>query len=120
MSEPVVSWTDEDVRVFLQTYGRAPTRLMVRQLPSWWLNIVNFLNEIARRPVAADEPVLRDLVERIQQAVRNFEARIAPFSESLPRGVVHHDAHCKNVLFRGDQLIALIDFDDAHEGYLVA
>src|SRR5437870_7688066 len=40
MSEPVVSWTDEDVRVFLQTYGRAPTRLMVRQLPSWWLNIV--------------------------------------------------------------------------------
>ena len=34
--------------------------------------------------------------------------------------MVHHDAHCKNVLFRGDQLIALIDFDDAHEGYLVA
>jgi Ser/Thr protein kinase RdoA (MazF antagonist) len=34
--------------------------------------------------------------------------------------VVHHDAHCANVLFQGERLVALIDFDDAYEGAIVA
>jgi Ser/Thr protein kinase RdoA (MazF antagonist) len=33
--------------------------------------------------------------------------------------VVHHDAHCANVLFRDGRLVALIDFDDACPGPLV-
>jgi Ser/Thr protein kinase RdoA (MazF antagonist) len=33
---------------------------------------------------------------------------------------VHHDAHCRNVLFHGGRLVALIDFDDACPSYLAA
>jgi Ser/Thr protein kinase RdoA (MazF antagonist) len=37
----------------------------------------------------------------------------------LRRGVVHHDGHGENVLFGDNRLVALIDFDDAHMGYLL-
>jgi homoserine kinase type II len=74
----------------------------------------------AHRGLAAHESALRDFVERAEQAVEDFDARIAPYAGDLPHGVVHHDAHCENVLFSDDRLVALIDFDDAYEGYLVA
>ena len=37
---------------------------------------------------------------------------------SLPRGVCHSDFHFSNVLFREDEFVALIDFDDANVTYL--
>lgn len=37
---------------------------------------------------------------------------------SLPRGICHCDYHFSNVLFRGDEFAALIDFDDANWTYL--
>jgi homoserine kinase type II len=36
----------------------------------------------------------------------------------LPRGICHCDFDVSNVLFRGDELVALIDFDDANWTYL--
>ncbi len=37
---------------------------------------------------------------------------------SLPRGICHCDFHFSNVLFQGDELVALLDFDDANYTYL--
>jgi homoserine kinase type II len=82
--------------------------------------IREMLDFVALRGVAAHEPTLRGFVEQAEQALDAFQKRLAPYSGTLRRGVVHHDAHCENVLFRDDRLVALIDFDDAHEGYLVA
>lgn len=38
--------------------------------------------------------------------------------QSLPKGICHCDFHFSNVLFKNDQLNALIDFDDANYTYL--
>jgi Ser/Thr protein kinase RdoA (MazF antagonist) len=38
--------------------------------------------------------------------------------ESLPTGICHCDFHFSNVLFKGDELVALLDFDDANYTYL--
>ena len=74
----------------------------------------------ARRGIARHESALGDFIEQAQRSVRAFEERIAPHLSALPTGVVHHDAGCKNVLFDNNRLVALIDFDDACEGFLVA
>ena len=76
---------------------------------------------VARRGVAPDEPALAGLVAAAA-AGREFGARLAAVAAAggLPAGVVHHDAHCANVLFRDGRLVALIDFDDACPGPLVA
>ena len=37
---------------------------------------------------------------------------------SLPRGICHCDFHFSNVLFRGDEFAALLDFDDANWTFL--
>jgi homoserine kinase type II len=74
----------------------------------------------AQRGVAAHETVLQDLLRRAHHALAAFEERLAPYTEILPHSVVHHDAHCANVLFHDGKLVALIDFDDAYYGYQVA
>ena len=37
---------------------------------------------------------------------------------SLPKGICHCDFHFSNVLFQGDEFVALLDFDDANYTYL--
>jgi len=37
---------------------------------------------------------------------------------SLPKGICHCDFHFSNVLYRGDDLVALLDFDDANYTFL--
>lgn len=37
---------------------------------------------------------------------------------SVPKGICHCDFHFSNVLFKGDELAALLDFDDANYTYL--
>jgi homoserine kinase type II len=37
---------------------------------------------------------------------------------SLPKGICHCDFHFSNVLFQGDELVALLDFDDANYTFL--
>lgn len=36
----------------------------------------------------------------------------------LPKGICHCDFHYSNVLYRGDEIAALLDFDDANRTYL--
>lgn len=36
----------------------------------------------------------------------------------LPKGICHCDFHFSNVLFQGDEFVALLDFDDANETFL--
>ena len=77
---------------------------------------------VAQQEIAGAGPKLHDLLARAAQMEHHLGARIAPYSDrpsELPRGIVHHDAHCANVLFHGGRLVALIDFDDACEGFLV-
>jgi homoserine kinase type II len=38
---------------------------------------------------------------------------------SLPKGVCHCDFHFTNILFRADNFVALLDFDDANYTYIV-
>jgi len=38
--------------------------------------------------------------------------------ESIPRGICHCDFHFSNVLFQGEEFVALLDFDDANYTYL--
>jgi homoserine kinase type II len=88
----------------------ADSRRLVRQ----------FLAFTQERGVAPDEPALAEVVARAREVAAEFGARLAPVERDLPRGVVHHDAHCANVLFRDERLVALIDFDDACPSFLVA
>jgi Ser/Thr protein kinase RdoA (MazF antagonist) len=37
---------------------------------------------------------------------------------SLPRGICHGDFHFSNILFQGDEFVALLDFDDANYTFL--
>ena len=39
-------------------------------------------------------------------------------SPSLPKGICHCDFHFSNVLFQGDEFVALLDFDDANYTFL--
>jgi Ser/Thr protein kinase RdoA (MazF antagonist) len=79
-----------------------------------------FLGYIRERGCAPGEPLLAGLVDEAQRFAEGFAARLAPLAGDLPRGIVHHDAQCGNVLFRGGRLVALIDFDDACPGYLIS
>lgn len=40
------------------------------------------------------------------------------FPPSLPKGICHCDFHFSNVLFQGDDLVVLLDFDDANVTFL--
>ena len=82
-----------------------------------------FLAYAAQRDVSTPEPALHELLLWAERTERGLTSRIAPYADrpsDLPRGIVHHDAHCANVLFQDGRLVALIDFDDACEGFLVS
>lgn len=71
--------------------------------------------------VAANQPPHRCAV--IHRAVSEFESFVRP--AALRRGIVHGDANDYNVLTRAaaasfPEVCALIDFGDAHEGWIVA
>jgi homoserine kinase type II len=81
------------------------------------------VEDAARRGDSAHGAAMRDMLLRAAQTERDLGERITPHAvrpDDLPRGIVHHDAHCANVLFRDERLVALIDFDDACEGFLLA
>jgi Ser/Thr protein kinase RdoA (MazF antagonist) len=65
-------------------------------------------------------PALAQMLDEGRRLLARLDDRLATFGDQLPRGVVHHDAHCENVLFRDGRLVALIDFDDAYEGFVLA
>jgi homoserine kinase type II len=82
--------------------------------------IRQLLQVVEQRGVAPHERALATFAGQAARALEAFAARIAPHEPDLPRGIVHHDAHCANVLFHQGKLVALIDFDDACPSFLVS
>ncbi|HEX2037601.1 MAG TPA: phosphotransferase [Chloroflexota bacterium] len=79
-----------------------------------------------RPPDAVPQPIppaLQQLTAETARYAAAFATRLAEAAARwgpLPTGVVHHDAHGNNVLVdAGDRLIALLDFDDGHETFLL-
>ena len=78
----------------------------------------------ARPPVDSDAP-LRAFADEAHRREAEFLQRLADVERSLgplPRGAVHVDAHGNNLLVDPEdpgRLIALLDFDDAHESLLL-
>ncbi len=65
----------------------------------------------------SDDPDLTTFAAQAAAFRRAFVERVAPHEADLPGGVVHHDVNPGNILLddRGE-LIALLDFDEAHIG----
>lgn len=82
--------------------------------------ISELMRGCSARGVEVAETALLDLLRRAERTVRDFQTKLERRRTGLRRGIVHHDAHARNVLFHHGKLVALIDFDDAHEGYLVS
>lgn len=58
--------------------------------------------------------------EMCDAKLRWYEREIARLEllDALPKGICHTDFDLSNVLFKGDDLVALLDFDDANYTYL--
>lgn len=95
---------------FPRVSSGADSRRLLTQLQSW----------VGDRGIGPDEPRLAELLVHVARVQSEFDTRLAPHAHTLPRGIVHRDAHCANVLFEGARLAALIDFDDACPDYLMA
>jgi homoserine kinase type II len=56
--------------------------------------------------------ILRTLDDEVDYLTRYLEGK-------LPKGVIHGDLFCDNVLFRGEKLIAVLDFEAACRGKFI-
>jgi homoserine kinase type II len=65
------------------------------------------------RIAAADDPALRAVVPEIRARLDRAERER---DSSLPEGVIHSDLFRDNVLWQGDTLVALLDFESACTG----
>jgi homoserine kinase type II len=57
-------------------------------------------------------PLLSDLVRRLGAEVRNLAARFAHYG-ALPRLVIHGDYYADNLIFEGDRIVGVVDYDRA-------
>lgn len=71
----------------------------------------------------------RDLATSTAQDINTIDAynklswieqqlSVLVFPDDLPKGICHCDFHYSNILFHGDHLVGLIDFDDANHTFL--
>ena len=51
----------------------------------------------------------------VDHSLLQFQSRIAPVLDQLPRGIIHNDANDLNVLVDGDRVCGLFDFGDLME-----
>jgi homoserine kinase type II len=56
--------------------------------------------------------ILRTLDDEVDYLTRYLEGK-------LPKGVIHGDLFCDNVLFRGEKLVAVLDFEAACRGKFI-
>jgi homoserine kinase type II len=83
--------------------------------------LARFLDWLAERDHWRQEQALARFAAQVEEYAAAFAARLAPHAATLPHGVVHNDAHAGNLLCDdAGRLVALLDFDDAHETYLLA
>jgi homoserine kinase type II len=73
------------------------------------------LTRLHERAEAAQRPELVGPLARL----RALHAELAATTPSLPRGVVHGDLFRDNVLWRGEQLAALLDWESASDGIVI-
>jgi len=116
---PYALWAGAEVGRALGSLGNLTVGLKVAHARSrtdlWRLHR---LLRVARITSSGDPdlPALVEAVERTLEWVRRNSEQWA----DLPRGAVHHDAHWDNVLFDdARRLVALLDFDEAYEDYLI-
>lgn len=65
-------------------------------------------------------PGLAEMAARTREFREKLTERLAAVSGDLPAGIVHHDANPGNALLDEEgKLVALLDFDEAHEGELL-
>ena len=65
-------------------------------------------------------PGLAEMAARAREFGQQFTERLASVGGNLPSGIVHHDANPGNALLDEEgELVALLDFDEAHEGELI-
>jgi homoserine kinase type II len=64
---------------------------------------------------AAGRPELSAEIARL----RDLHAELTATAPDLPRGVVHGDLFRDNVLWRGDALVALLDWESASDGIVI-
>lgn len=138
--EPVLRWRGEFVSLFPWLPGRTLSRMDItatharqagaalgqlhlagaafpdhregRYVP---VEIDRRLARVAAEPATAADPLLTDAVARLRPEL----ARLAHERRAdLPTGLIHGDLFVDNVLFDGDQLVALLDFEQASWGRL--
>ncbi|MCG8353731.1 MAG: phosphotransferase [Chloroflexales bacterium] len=85
-----------------------------RYTPYRWNYGPNLCHALARAEAARiDTPSAR---AKYVWLMRELAALDLP--PSLPKGICHCDFHFSNMLFRGDELVAVLDFDDANHTFL--
>ncbi|HEY6879228.1 MAG TPA: homoserine kinase, partial [Polyangiales bacterium] len=67
------------------------------------------------RAEAAQRPELAAPIARL----RALHAELSASAPALPQGVVHGDLFRDNVLWRGDELVALLDWESASDGVVI-
>lgn len=79
-----------------------PDKNVFQEVATWaWPTVRRgFRNELAGR--------LEDIAKKLSQ--------FATLYESLPRQLIHRDAHPANVVFEGDEVVGMVDFDMVHTG----
>jgi homoserine kinase type II len=64
---------------------------------------------------AAERPELRACIARL----RDLHAELTATAPALPRGVVHGDLFRDNVLWDGERIVALLDWESASDGAVI-
>lgn len=73
------------------------------------------IDRLLARAAAAERPELADTIARL----RALHAELTASTPELPTGVVHGDLFRDNVLWRGDALVALLDWESASDGAII-
>lgn len=89
----------------------------------------SLLEDDVRRFVATPRAVVDELrdaygIPSLERELQNFQRRLETIAaslhserlEALPTGWLHNDYHGRNMLFRGDAMVALLDFDKLERG----
>ena len=85
-----------------------------RYTPHRW----NYDSHLCRTLAHAEATRINTKSAREKFAWLTRELTTLDFPPSLPKGICHCDFHFSNVLFQGDELVALLDFDDANYTFL--